>query len=229
MNNLHPTQISILQKLMYANGLKFSQLKPARIGGGKFSFHLEKLAQDGWIKKNDLLYLLTDKGKELAGRMDLGDKTVRNQAKISAVMVCIDNRNSEEKFLLYTRLKSPFYKYQGFPTGKVHEGEEILAAARRELNEEVKLKGTPQVIGILHSRILNHRKELLEDKIFFICKFLNPKGSLKSGPEGKYKWVPKTEISRYLQKPVQEIKDFIYMLDQPEITFLEKSYVVSEF
>jgi 8-oxo-dGTP pyrophosphatase MutT (NUDIX family) len=229
MKNLHPLQISILQKLMYSNGLKFSGLKPAKVGGGKFSFHLERLIREGWMEKNGVIYSLTAKGKELAGRMDLGDKILKSQAKISVVMVCLDTKGLEDKYLLYTRLKSPFYKFQGFPTGKVQEGEMILEAARRELKEETNLKGEPDIIGVLHSLILDSRKALLEDKVFFVCKFINPKGLLKNGPEGKYKWVNQAKINHYLKNPVQEIADIFKILSQKEITFLEKSYIVHGF
>jgi 8-oxo-dGTP diphosphatase len=227
MTHLHPTQISLLQKLMYSNGLKFSQLKPKDSESNKFTFHLEKLISEDLIKKNSNLYQLTETGKELAGRMDLGDSVIKNQAKISVVMVCINTVNSPKKYLLYTRLKSPFYKYQGFPTGKVQEGETIVNAATRELKEETGLTGKPQILGILHSTIKNPSQKLLEDKIFFICKFLNPEGKLINGPEGEYQWVNQDQINEYLQKPVQEIKDIIKMLKTDDISFEENTYTVT--
>jgi len=227
MTNLHSTQVSILQNIMYSNGLRFSQLKPNDTESNKFTFHLEKLIQDNWIKKTGNLYTLTEKGKELAGRMDLGDSKVKNQAKISVVMVCINTNTQPKKYLLYTRLKSPFYKFQGFPTGKVQEGEIISHAAIRELKEETGLTGKPQIVGILHSTIKNPDLKLLEDKIFFVCKFNNPTGKLVSGPEGNYQWVDKPKISDYLQRPVQELKEIFTMLNKNRITFQEKNYLVN--
>ena len=206
MTKLHSTQVLLLQRLMYSEGLRFSQLKQKDDESNKLAFHLEELIKNNLINKEDNLYKLSERGKELAGRMDLGDDAVKNQAKVSVVLVCVDSRK-QERYLLYTRLKSPFYKFQGFPTGKVKMGETIIRAAQRELKEETGLEGSPTIIGILHSNVWNMSKELLEDKIFFICRFRNPKGNLINGPEGEYRWVKKEEISAFLQRPVQEIKD----------------------
>ena len=71
--------------------------------------------------------------------------------------------------------------------------------------------------------------ELLEDKIFFVCQFTNPKGKLITGPEGEYAWVTKAEVDHYLQKPVQEIKDIFKMLTADKLSFIEKDYQVSDF
>ncbi len=225
MTKLHSTQVLLLQRLMYSEGLRFSQLKQKDDESNKLAFHLEELIKNNLINKEDNLYKLSERGKELAGRMDLGDDAVKNQAKVSVVLVCVDSRK-QERYLLYTRLKSPFYKFQGFPTGKVKMGETIIRAAQRELKEETGLEGSPTIIGILHSNVWNMSKELLEDKIFFICRFRNPKGNLINGPEGEYRWVKKEEISAFLQRPVQEIKDILEILKNRRVSVVERDYTV---
>lgn len=229
MIKLHSTQVLLLQRLMYSEGLRFSQLKLKDDESNKLAFHLEELIKNSLIIKVDNLYKLSEKGKELAGRMDLGDDVVKNQAKVSVVLVCVESANQKERYLLYTRHKSPFYKFQGFPTGKVKSGETIIVAARRELKEETNLMGKPKIVGILHSKIHNRNQELLEDKIFFVCRFQNPKGKLVDGPEGKYRWVTRSEIGKYLQNPVQEIKDIFKILNKDKVLILEKNYTVDNF
>ena len=179
MTTLHKIQITILQRLLYSDGLKYAQIKPPKVVGSKFTFHLSQLSKFGYITKNGILYKLTFLGKELANRMDLGDERVKVQAKISAIMACIKG----DQYLLYTRQKSPFYGYQGFPTGKVKYGEDIAMAAKRELKEETGLTGNPTLSIIRHYKIYDKKKNLLEDKIFFVYKFINPKGTLRNNPE----------------------------------------------
>lgn len=229
MHDFHPHQLSILQKLMYSDGLKYSQMKPKDMEGSKFTFHLDKLISLGCVTKLGNKYNLSTTGKEMANRMDLGDLKIESQAKVSVIMVCKKEVDDKIKYLLYTRLKSPFYGYQGFPTGKVRKGENIVDAGQRELKEETGLIGKAELFSVLHYKIFSTNKKLLEDKIFFACKFINPKGVLRSGPEGEYKWVDREKVWDYLKNPVPEIKEIFKALENHEITFIEKEYSTKGF
>lgn len=197
--------------------------------GSQFTFHLDQLAKAGYVLKVEGKYALTESGKELANRMDLGDTSIEQQAKVSVLMTCQRENNGETEYLLYTRLKSPFYSYQGFPTGKVKIGESILEAAKRELQEETGLVGEPELFSIRHYRVYNNEKKLLEDKIFFVCRFINPWGELVENQEGTYKWVKQQDIWDYLKKPIQEVKDILQIFDQKELSFSESEYSTEDF
>ena len=225
----HPIQISILLQLMYSNGLRFSDMKEKRMEGSQFTFHIDKLISDGLVAKIDTTYQLTEKGKGIAGKLDLGDTVIAEQAKVSVLLVCIRDSNQEREFLLYTRHKSPFYGFQGFPTGKVKKHEDINTAAVRELFEETSLTGIATIIAVRHYRVNSGENIPLEDKIYFVCKIVNPSGELLSGPEGEYRWVPESKIWEFLVKPVPEIQEIFEHIDDTTITFSEKEYQAMEF
>jgi len=220
MKQLHPLQLRILKKLLFAQDLRFSELKPRRnVENNLFVFHLDKLIKAGYIGKKDSKYLLTDKGKEFANRIDTDRLFIELQSKLSAWICCTRIKNRSKQYLIYTRLKQPFYSCQGFMSGKVRFGEKVIGAAKRELKEETGLEGNPKVISIKHYLVFDKlTKDLLEDKFMFLCLVENPKGKLKANKEGKFEWVDEGSLESYVtnhfesysvfKKQIEEIKSF---------------------
>lgn len=137
MKQPHPIQLQILKKLLFVKSVKFTDLKPDKdIENNQFDFHLDQLIRFEYIEKLGKEYSLTSVGKEFANRMDTDKTTINIQAKISAVVAPVRiNKDGEKEFLIYTRLKHPFYGCQGFMSGKIAYGEAVLEAASRELKE----------------------------------------------------------------------------------------------
>jgi len=107
-------------------------------------------------------------------------------------------------------LRHAYYGCQGFPSGKIKQGEDIKSAAKRELNEETGLTADPKIVAMLHYRIYNKSgEELLDDLILFLCRFDNPKGNLVGSHEGKYEWVDLKSVSKYIKKPFQNKRLFM--------------------
>lgn len=205
MKQLHTLQIKILQKLLFANGLRYSELKPSKeLENNKFSFHLDQLVKEGYIQKDDAKYFLTNNGKEFANR--IGTETeFKLQAKISVIVVPV--RKNDSEVLLYTRLKHPFYDCQGYFSGKVYLGETVYEGALRELKEETNLSGEPFLFLILHDIVQDaKRKTLLEDKFFFCFIVREPKGELNFFEEGKFEWVKREDLRTYITKPFHTIE-----------------------
>lgn len=205
----HPIQLSILKKLLFAHSLRYTELKPkVDMENNQFDFHLDQLVKKGYVTKHTSEYLLTSTGKEFANRMDTNKKTMTPQAKIGVVVMPFKTGKSIQ-YLIYTRLKHPFFGCQGFLSGKVHYGDQILDAAKREMKEETNLDGEPKLAHIKHFRVWDSSgKELLEDKFLFYCIVENPKGNVVACEEGKYEWVKEKDLITYVINPFVSQEDF---------------------
>jgi hypothetical protein len=123
MKQLHPIQLQIMKKLLLSPTLRYGEMKPnPDMENNQFDFHLDQLINGNYIKKEDGIYSLTSFGKEYANRMDTDTVAIMKQAKVSAIVLPVKIVNSKKYYLIYTRLKQPFYGCQGFMSGKVSYG-----------------------------------------------------------------------------------------------------------
>lgn len=193
---MHPIQLSILQDLLFAESRKYSEMKPYEMEGSQFSFHLDKLIKDKFVVKNPTgLYSLTTKGKEYSNRMDTQKKLMKIQTKSTTQLCSFRIINGTKEYLIYKRLKNPFYGYFGFPTHKFWFGENILEAAKKGLFEETNMKGEPKLKAIRHYRVYYNNK-VVEDKIMYIYLFDSPKGELKNKKDGEFFWTSEQKIAK---------------------------------
>ena len=236
--DLHYIQLEILKKLLFSEGLKFSELKPFEdIETNKLSFHIEKLIQLGHVIKDGIIYKLTESGKEFANRMDTDNAQMKKQGKIGIIMCCMKTDGDEPEFLIYTRKKHPFFGSQGFSSGKVWYGELTWETAMRELKEETNLDAaeTPSLFMIEHHLVMDQKtEELREDKYFYFYRFINPKGELKPNDEGLFEWVKESELWNYITKPFETIEREVYIAERIKdaahpLTFTESKYYADNF
>lgn len=220
MKQLHNIQLGILKRLLFAPSLKYVRMKPnPEMENNQFDFHLNQLIEDGYIVKEEKGYCLTNFGKEYANRMDTEQTVIAKQSKISAWVCCVRIVGGKRQYLIYTRLKQPFYGCQGFMSGKVRYGEKVLEGAKRELKEETGLEGSPQIVSIKHFLVFDRTtNELVEDKFMFLCLVKNPLGELRAHDEGLYEWVFENKLKGYVtnhfeswgafEKQLEEIRSF---------------------
>ena len=158
MKQLHEIQMQILQKLLFSDVLKYSDLKPEEMEPAQFVFHLDRLLGLDLVEKQDNHYMLTSAGKEYANRVTVETGKIERNVKATTVLVPYRIVGGKKEFLIYKRLKNPFYGCFGFATGKPKWGESFADAAKRELFEETSLKGTPKIFAIRHYIVVSDEK-----------------------------------------------------------------------
>jgi ADP-ribose pyrophosphatase YjhB (NUDIX family) len=211
-------------------------MKPnENIENNQLNFHIDQLLRDKNIEKVGSIYKLTPKGKEFANRMDTDTTVMKRQGKIGCIQCCIRTINNEPEFLVYTRLKHPFYGSQGYSSGKVDYGERTIDCSKRELFEETGLVGEPELFRIEHQIVYNKEtNELLEDKYFYFHKFLNPTGEIKPSEEGLFEWVPESKLATYITKPFESVERILMISnlmkqEKVELTYLEMNHYADNF
>lgn len=181
----------IIKTLIHNPKASFSDLCDKSIPSNEFTYHLNKLIDEGIVSKNEnKKYSLTTLGQRFESELD-GKTGKKRDKPFLAVLLVVKKEN---QYLLYHRLKEPFYDLYGMPGAKLDFGEEVLQGAERELNEETGLEGKGKVIAI--NNILTYEKEIpLTHFTQFVVLFDNASGKLiEENREGSYKFVEQKEF-----------------------------------
>jgi ADP-ribose pyrophosphatase YjhB (NUDIX family) len=146
----HHIQRDILDRLISADTLRFSELKPAGMESNIFMYHLKHLLGAGFIDKHEGRYMLAPKGLSYADQLSSTNNRPRKQPKIVAMFVLT---SADGKVLLSRRLRQPFRGYYSFPCGKQHIGETLAEHARREKQEKLGAEVVTRYRGMCESLI----------------------------------------------------------------------------
>jgi len=177
----------ILRELLFNPNSRFTDLNIQGLSTDHFSYHVNVLIKEGYVKKDNSKYSLTTKGKEYANRMDTDEACIERQPKIAVMIVATKTMKGKKYLLVQERTKEPYFGYSGFITGKIRYGEKVLETAKRELKEESGLECSEMHIKrIVHDHVvLEDTGELVEDKMFYVIHIVNPTGELISTLNGK--------------------------------------------
>lgn len=229
-DKIHPVQANILRSMLFKTQARFADLNKSGLGNDHFSFHIGKLLELDLIeKRKDKKYVLTNRGKEFANRLDTETATIEKQAKVAVLIVGYRKSGKETQFLVQQRLKQPYFGFFGFITGKIKWGEPVEEASARELKEEANLEGKITLVGIKHKTDYSKEGLLLEDKYFFVCKAENTHGTFKESFEGgKNIWLPRKEIMK-LPNLFDGVEESLKMVTQKSLTFSETGYRVASY
>ncbi len=180
----------IFRTLMHFPGSSFTDLWDKQLPSNKFTYYLKKMEEEKLIEKRKGKYFLTLKGKKAS--TTISGETGKNKKRPYFALLLVIRKNG--KYVLYKRMKEPYYGVSGFPGAKVELGEEILESAKRELLEETGLEGEPSVLTV-QNVITENNGEVFGHMIQIAVLFDEPRGELiKSSREGTYNWATKEEI-----------------------------------
>jgi ADP-ribose pyrophosphatase YjhB (NUDIX family) len=231
MNELHKIQMLILRELLFNPNSRFTDLNIQGLSNDHFAYHIKSLIEDGYVRKNDSKYSLTNRGKEFANRMDTDNTEMEKQPKVAVIIVATKSVNGKKYLLVQERTKEPYFGYYGFITGKIRFGEKVSETAMRELREESGLEGGDILVKrIVHDHVvLEDSGDLVEDKMFYVVLVKNPKGDLVDTRNGKNKWITVEQFKKLKKKYYNE--DNIYLISQSkgDMNFIEKTYFIKEF
>lgn len=163
----HHIQRTILSDLLTADSKRYRDLKPKDIESNLFLYHMKELIRMQLVQKRSSgVYSLSRKGRQLADRSSLGTFKLRLQPKLISVLVL---KNRDGRYILINRTHVPFLGFTGFPSGKIHFGESLHGAAKRELAEKTGLEIEIKLRGNLHMRFLDRlTHEVVFDTIAYV-------------------------------------------------------------
>jgi len=142
----HHLQKDILIKLVVCESARFAELKPKNIDGNLFTYHLQQLIRQKYVKKNDDgSYCLTPQGKALGINSQLSPKEYLEQAH-DILLLAVKKDNT---WLLRRRLAQPMFGRYGFVHGEPIASESVTETATKILQQKTGLKAvfTPRGTG----------------------------------------------------------------------------------
>lgn len=139
---------------MHQSSARFRDLRPPKIDTNLFAYHLKLMTKNGLVEKSQAGYQLAPKGLAYVDRVNANKLFVRNQPKLITMLVV---QNSTGDILLLKRAKQPYIDQWTLPYGKLHLSDiSIEAAAQREADEKLGLKGQPVVhVGDCYIRVIS--------------------------------------------------------------------------
>jgi len=194
---LHKAQIKILRTLRYNPTCRYTELqKPTGLDSDVFKFHLRKLVNAGYIRKDTRgHYELTPSGKEFANNLSKHGRGIQKQPKISVLLI-IKREEVKDRFeyLFQSRNRSPYFDYSGLISGPVQWGEDVEDTAKREALKQTGLSIEPTVSGFVRQQDFADNT-LLEDKMFVLVICSITGGQLRHNWQGgKCEWLTIEEL-----------------------------------
>lgn len=139
----HHIQRHIIGVLMGQRRARYSDMKPPKVDGNLYSYHLKILQKKKLIEKTADGYTLSRGGLVYADNVNVITAKLSAQPKVITMSVI---QNSNGDVLLFQRKRQPFIGRWSLPYGKIHvDDTNVLASAQREAQEKLGLDQPPLI------------------------------------------------------------------------------------
>lgn len=222
---MHHIQRKILAKLLYAESLAYSQMRPTGVESNHFAYHLDQLVRAGMVAKHDKQYSLAPEGLAAVDRMSQEKMVDRLQPHILTV---IDITNDHGQTLLYKRAFQPYIHKYSFPLGKTHLEESVAEAAARELQEKTGLTGIPLTQrGIVYTHVLQDGVTITKSLCHVFAAQVEGTPDIQTAAHrGSVEWADAAKFTPEQMMPgFLEIKQLLNS-DQPGLFFAEFTFQI---
>lgn len=218
----HHLQRTIVHKLAFTPGARFSELKPDTIDNKLFTYHLKKAIHEGLvIKSDDGTYTLTPEGRRVStGALDK-EQSLITERPLSVLFLVI-RRKADGAWLLYRRGTHPLINQVGFMHCLPNHLGTATAAASEQCEAKTGLRGQFTALGGGFVRIFNG--EALESYTHFTLLYCDDiSGELNPhDPKAEYFWEKDEDFTTADTIPTTPILKNLYVARQP--FFIEETF-----
>ena len=226
---INPIQGMILRQLFTRGVLRFSEINVDHIPSDQFSYHLRQLSKYDLVEKlGDNTYTLSVNGRSRALLMDTRSNRFIEQGFTACRISLSRDRNGQREYLVQHRNRVPYAGRIAEPGGKILFGEDVAAAAKRNMLTETGLTCDLRVMGVAHFKD-EYLGKIVQDKFFYVVLATNPSGTLlPTGETGDNIWMTRGQLAG---DPLTHpgVLDMIDIAEGACFQFIEQTHVVDEY
>jgi ADP-ribose pyrophosphatase YjhB (NUDIX family) len=227
--SINEVQAFIIGQLFRRGPLRFAEVNTRALPSDQFSYHLRQLIKGGLVDKTaEGSYNLSVQGRSRAILLDTASGQFIEQGFVACRVILAQEQGRTREYLMQRRTKVPYRGYLAEPGGKILFGEDVLAAAQRNMLAETGLDCTMDLRGLVHFKD-EYLGQVVQDKFFFVVWATKSRGELlANGETGENLWMTRDAIAANLRTH-QGVTDMIAMAEAGAFNFAERTYVVAEY